>query len=81
MRIGIISDTHDLLRPEVVKELDGVERILHIGDVCQPQILEALGRIAGWVHRRVPAACSPVITDVEMLEKKYSHLGVEKAAV
>ncbi|MEM7261623.1 MAG: metallophosphoesterase family protein [Planctomycetota bacterium] len=46
MRVGIISDTHDLLRPEVAEALVGVERILHIGDVCNGSILEELGKIA-----------------------------------
>ena len=33
MKIGIISDTHGLLRPEVIKALDGCEAILHGGDI------------------------------------------------
>ncbi|MGA8541175.1 MAG: metallophosphoesterase family protein [Terriglobales bacterium] len=44
--IGVISDTHGLLRPEAVEALHGSERILHAGDVGDPEILEALGRIA-----------------------------------
>ena len=46
MKIGVISDTHGLLRPEVFAALDGVERILHAGDVGGRAILEALSRIA-----------------------------------
>lgn len=45
-RIAIVSDTHGLLRPEVVERLEGVERILHIGDVCGGWILDELGAIA-----------------------------------
>ena len=45
-RIGVISDTHGLLRPEAVKALAGVELIIHAGDVGGPEILEALGQIA-----------------------------------
>jgi hypothetical protein len=37
MKIGVISDTHGLLRPEVFAALDGVERILHAGDVGGPR--------------------------------------------
>lgn len=45
-RIGIISDTHGLLRPEVEQKLCGCEAILHGGDINNPAILEALTRIA-----------------------------------
>jgi uncharacterized protein len=45
-KIGIISDTHGLLRPEASRALEGVERILHAGDIGGPEILEALSRIA-----------------------------------
>lgn len=45
-RIGVISDTHGLLRPEAVEALRGCERIIHAGDVGKPGILEALGRLA-----------------------------------
>lgn len=45
-RIGVISDTHGLLRPKVVKALEGVERIIHAGDLDTPEILNALEKIA-----------------------------------
>lgn len=45
-RIGIISDTHGLLRPEVAEALADCEAILHGGDVNKPAILEQLNRIA-----------------------------------
>ena len=44
--IGVISDTHGLLRPEAVKALKGVELIIHAGDIGDPRIVRALGRIA-----------------------------------
>ena len=44
--IGVISDTHGLLRPEALKALAGVDHILHAGDVGEPSILEALSAIA-----------------------------------
>jgi putative phosphoesterase len=44
--IGVISDTHGLLRPEAVEALRGSDRILHAGDVGHPKILEALAQIA-----------------------------------
>ncbi len=46
VHVGLVSDTHDLLRPEVVEELAGVDRILHMGDVCNTDILAALREIA-----------------------------------
>ena len=45
-KIGVVSDTHGLLRPEVAPALAGVERILHLGDVGRWSILEELGKIA-----------------------------------
>ncbi len=45
-RVGVISDTHGLLRPEAVAALAGVELILHAGDVGGPEVLEALAEIA-----------------------------------
>jgi putative phosphoesterase len=61
--IGIISDTHGLLRPEAVKALRDVEQIIHAGDVGRPEILQELRTIApvvavrgnadkgDWAHR------------------------------
>jgi putative phosphoesterase len=46
MKIGVVSDTHGLLRPEVTAALAGVEEILHLGDVGKMSVLEGLGRIA-----------------------------------
>ena len=46
MNIGVISDTHGLLRPEAVEALRGSERIIHAGDVGDPEILEQLSLIA-----------------------------------
>lgn len=44
--IGVISDTHGLLRPEAVEALDGVDLILHAGDVGDVAILSRLKEIA-----------------------------------
>jgi hypothetical protein len=46
MKIGVVSDTHGLLRPEVMATLAGVERILHLGDVGDEGILQELEKIA-----------------------------------
>src|SRR4029453_1606854 len=56
-RIGIISDTHGLLRPEAERALTGVDHIIHAGDIGRPEIVDALPRLApataipGNVHR------------------------------
>lgn len=44
--IGVISDTHGLLRPEAVAALAGVHRIIHAGDVGDPAVIRELERIA-----------------------------------
>jgi uncharacterized protein len=44
--IGLISDTHGLLRPEAVRALQGVTHIIHAGDIGGPEIIEQLSEIA-----------------------------------
>jgi putative phosphoesterase len=46
LRIGVISDTHGLLRPEAVAFLKGCDRIIHGGDICGAEVLEELSAIA-----------------------------------
>ena len=46
MKVGVIADTHGLLRPEVVERLRGCDAILHAGDVNRPELLDALRAIA-----------------------------------
>jgi uncharacterized protein len=64
--IGVISDTHGLLRPEAIAALQGSDYIVHAGDVGEPEVLDKLAAIApltavrgnvdhgGWV-RKIPA--------------------------
>ena len=65
MKIGVISDTHGLLRPEVIPALQGVDRILHLGDVGKISILDELRKIApvtairGNIDREGPCAELP----------------------
>lgn len=65
MRVGVVSDTHGLLRPELLERLAGVEHILHAGDIGPAELLDELEAIApvtavwgntdDWdVRRRVP---------------------------
>ena len=69
MRLGIISDTHGLLRPEVFEVFAEVDHILHAGDIGPPDILTELETLApvtavygntdGWdIRSRVPQVAS-----------------------
>jgi putative phosphoesterase len=46
MKIGVISDTHGLLRPEAEQCLAGVDHIIHAGDIGWPEVIAGLSRIA-----------------------------------
>nr|WP_288453046.1 metallophosphoesterase family protein [uncultured Pseudomonas sp.] len=46
MKIGLIADTHGLLRPQALAALEGVDHLIHAGDIGGPQILAELERIA-----------------------------------
>ena len=45
-RVGVISDTHGLLRPEALRALAGADLIVHAGDVGDPRVLEGLRAVA-----------------------------------
>jgi putative phosphoesterase len=72
MRIGVISDTHSLLRPEAIAALRGSDRVLHAGDVGDPGILDRLCELApvtavrGNVDRGPWAAALPETELVEV---------------
>jgi uncharacterized protein len=46
VRVGVISDTHGLLRPEALAQLQGCDHIIHGGDIGDPSILDELAAIA-----------------------------------
>ena len=46
MRIGLISDTHNLVRPEALDALRGCAHIIHAGDICKRDVLDALASLA-----------------------------------
>lgn len=79
MKIGVISDTHGLLRPEVAPALKGVEMILHIGDVGKISILKELEKIApvtairGNVDTEGPCTNLPE-TEVVLAEGQYIYM-------
>lgn len=45
-RIGVISDTHRLVRPEALEALKGVKHIIHAGDIGEPSVLDELSKVA-----------------------------------
>jgi putative phosphoesterase len=79
MKIGVISDTHGLLRPEVAPALAGVDRILHLGDVGKISILRELEKIAPVTSIRGnidhDGACSELPeTEVVSVGSRYLYL-------
>jgi hypothetical protein len=79
MKIGVISDTHGLLRPEVAPALKGVDHILHLGDVGKISILRELEMIApvttirGNIDCDGPCAKLPE-TEVYLAEGHYIYM-------
>ena len=79
MRIGVISNTHGLLRPEALDALTGVEHIIHAGDIGSPDIVPRLREIApvsairGNVDRQPWAALFPETVTV-MLATRSIHV-------
>jgi putative phosphoesterase len=77
VRVGLISDTHGLLRPEALDALRGSDHIIHAGDIGESQVLEQLATIApvtmvrgnndtaDWC-RRLPLTTELVIRDVHI---------------
>jgi putative phosphoesterase len=77
MLIGLISDTHGLMRPEALAALSGVDLILHAGDVGRPAVLDALRRIAPVyaVRGNVDSAGSGLRNTIDLrLEDTRVHL-------
>jgi putative phosphoesterase len=78
VRIGLISDTHNLLRDEARQALAGVDRILHAGDICTPRIIDELTATApvsavrgnndhgAWAHE-LPQTATIAVEQVRIL--------------
>ncbi len=79
--LGIISDTHGLMRPEAVVALAGAERIIHAGDIGLPEVLQALEAVAPVVAVRgnndtgawATAIPDTVVVDVDDLQIYVLH--------
>ena len=91
--VGIISDTHGLIRPEAVAALKGADLIIHAGDVGSPDVLDALRKLAptfvvrGNIDKADWAGALPATTDVEIgglmfhVLHDIAELDVDPAAV
>ncbi len=86
MRLGLLSDTHGLLRPEACAALAGCEHILHMGDVGNGEILKDLARIApvhavrGNIDRS--GSCSKLPeTDVVLFQGHYLYMLHDRATL
>lgn len=86
MRIGVIADTHGLLRPEVLEVFREVGHILHGGDVGRPEILDELEAIApvtavfgntdGWdLRSRLPAVATVELDGFRIIVTHGDQLG------
>ncbi len=77
LRLGIISDTHGLLRPEAIAALAGVDHIIHAGDIGRPEVIDGLRRIApvtairGNVDTAAWALDYPETTTVELAGRTF----------
>jgi putative phosphoesterase len=79
LKIAVVSDTHGLLRPEVLPKLKGIERILHLGDVGDVKILDTLREhapvtaIRGNIDTKGP--CSRLLeTEVVEIRDRYIYM-------
>jgi putative phosphoesterase len=93
MLVGVISDTHGLLRPEAVAALTGTQLIIHAGDVGGPEVIDALRKLAptfavrGNVDKGDWAGALPMTAKVEVgglvfhVLHDISELDLDAAAV
>jgi len=79
MKIGVVSDTHGLLRPEAARALAGVQRILHLGDVGKPSVLNEAREdraghgVRGNTDREGPLSELPE-NEVVMIAERYVYM-------
>ncbi len=69
MLIGVISDTHGLMRPEALRALAGSQLIIHAGDVGDPEILDALRAIAPVVAVRGNVDTASTLPEFDRIEQ------------
>jgi putative phosphoesterase len=70
MLIGVISDTHGLMRPEALQALAGSQLIVHAGDIGNPEILDTLRTIAPVVAVRGNIDAASALPESELIEQE-----------
>ena len=78
-RIGVLSDTHGLLRPEVLDFLRGSDHLVHAGDICDPAILDQLAALAPLAAVRGNndrAGWARALPEIALLEVGALRIGV-----
>ncbi len=79
MTVGVVSDTHGLVRPEMIEALRGVDLVIHAGDVGDPSVLDAIRDVApvhavrGNIDRGAWAEALP-LTDVVEVEETLLYV-------
>jgi putative phosphoesterase len=76
MPIGVISDTHGLLRPEALQALAGSSLIIHAGDIGDPEILDVLRTIAPVVAVRGNIDKASALPEFERIEQDGASIYV-----
>ncbi len=79
LRVGLVSDTHGLLRPQVAEFLTGSDHIIHAGDICDPRTLEQLAALAPVTAVRGNndrGAWAELLPETEMLQLGDKYLYV-----
>jgi putative phosphoesterase len=76
MLIGVISDTHGLMRPEALQALTGSQLIIHAGDVGDPGILDALRTIAPVIAVRGNIDTASALPESELTEQEGASIYV-----
>lgn len=92
MRVGVVSDTHGLLRPDALDFLRGCEHIVHAGDICDERTLAEIGQLApvtvvrgnndngAWAEK-IPYRQRVCLGGVEIfVVHDLTHLDIEPAA-
>lgn len=69
LKIGLISDTHNLVRPQALCALAGVDRIVHAGDICGAKVLDELRKIAPVVAVRGNNDFGPWAESIQAAER------------
>lgn len=67
-RVGLVSDTHGLLRPELVRALAGCDIVVHAGDVGRPEVLDGLRQVASVVAVRGNVDRGPWVQQLRQTE-------------